>query len=343
MSRRRIVSFALFAALAAGLFVRLDRSAMWRSSEKRCFAVVAEMVRSGDWLVPRLDGALRLQKPPLFYWAGAAAAKLAGGHSLWTLRSVSAVMALALAASVFAVGCSLGDSRTGLLCTAMLAAMGLFYERGRTGDAEMLLALLVFSALAVFERLWRTRDARLLPALAALIGLGFLTKATAALLGILAPIVVWLVIHDRVRLALRPVVLAWGLVAAAIGLSWYAAILARVPDSRALLSELLVSPFGVQVGRDARHLHELWYYWPRFPMVTAPAGLLLPWLAYEGWKQHFWRDDPRLQFFATSFATLLLAWTFIPQKQMHYLLPLLPLLAVVSGRVLEQRFFAARA
>jgi len=248
--RRVALTLALFAAIAAGLFVHLDRGEMGRASEQRCFTVVSEMLRSGDWLVPRFEGALRLQKPPLFYWAGASAAALAGEQSLWTLRAVSAVAALALAACVFAVGRSFGDSRAGLLCTAVLGATWFFYDRGRTGDAEMLLALFVFAALAVFERLWRTRDARLLPALALLLGLGFLTKATAALLGVLAPIAVWLVLQRSTRLALRPAVLGWGLVAAAIGLSWYGAILARVPGSGALFSELLLSPFGVQ-GRAA--------------------------------------------------------------------------------------------
>jgi 4-amino-4-deoxy-L-arabinose transferase-like glycosyltransferase len=329
--------------MAAGLFVRLDRDRMWRSSEERCYAVVGEMVRSGDWLLPRLDGALRLQKPPLFYWAGAVAAKLAGGPSLWSLRSVSAVTALALAACVFAVGRSLGDFRTGLLSAAVLGASALFYIRGRVGDAEMLLSLLVFAALAAFERLWSTRDTRWLPALAVLVGLGFLTKATAALLGIFAPVVVWLAVHRSLRLALRPAVLGWAVVAAAIGVSWYVAILLLVPDAGRLLTELLLSPFGVKAGADAQHLRELWYYWPRFPLAAAPAGLLLPWLAYEAWKQRLFRDEPRLRFYATSFAVTLLAWTFVPQKQMHYLLPLVPLQAVVAGRVLEQRLLAARS
>jgi 4-amino-4-deoxy-L-arabinose transferase-like glycosyltransferase len=343
VSRRATGCCALFAAIALGLFVRLDAGPSRRASEERCYAVVGEMVRSGDWLLPRLNGALRLQKPPLFYWAGALAAELAGGPSLWSLRSVSAACALALAACLFAVGRSLADFRTGMLATGALGASVLFYDRGRIGDAEMLLALLVFGALALFERLWRTRDPRLLPALALLVGLGFLTKATAALLGIFAPIAAWLVIHDRVRLALRPAVLAWGLVAVALGLSWYAVILWRVPGSAALLTELLLSPFGVQVGGDARHLRELWYYWPRFPLSSAPTGLLLPWLAWEFWRTRFFRDEPRLQFFATSFWVLLLAWTFVPQKQIHYLLPLVPLQALVAGRLVAKRFFSARA
>jgi 4-amino-4-deoxy-L-arabinose transferase-like glycosyltransferase len=340
--RRAALVTLLFAVIAAGLFVRLGHFRMWRASEERCFEVVKEMVSSGDWLLPHFKGALRLQKPPLFYWAGAAAAKLAGGHSIVTLRSVSALFGLCLAATVFAVGQSLGGFRTAMLATALLGATALFYERGRTGDAEMLLALLVFGALAVFERLWRTRDSRLLPALAVLVGLGFLTKATAALLGVFPPIAVWLFAHHSLRLTLRPAVLAWGFVAAAIGLSWYAAILLFVPDSVELFRSFLLSPLGVQAGTDATHLREIYYYLPRFPLTSAATGLLLPWLAYEGWKQRLWRSDPRLCFFATSFVVTFLAWTLVPQKQMHYLLPLAPLQALVAARVIEQRFLDPR-
>src|SRR5262245_15953233 len=100
------------------------------------------MVDSGDWLVPRFEGLVRLQKPPLFDWTAAALAELAGGHSRLTLRSVSAASALALALAVFAVGRSLGGFSAGLCSTAVLAGCALFWNRGRIGDAEMLLALL---------------------------------------------------------------------------------------------------------------------------------------------------------------------------------------------------------
>jgi 4-amino-4-deoxy-L-arabinose transferase-like glycosyltransferase len=331
---------ALFAAIAAGLFVELDREKMWRSSEERCYAVVGEMLSSGDWLLPRLNGAVRLQKPPLFYWAAAATAELAGGLSLWTLRSVSALAALGLGALVFGAGVSLGGFRTGMLATGMLGASLLFYDRGRTGDAEMLLALLVFAALVLFERLWRTRDSRLAPVLALAVGLAFLTKATAALLSILAPIVLWLTVRDSLRLTLRPAALLWSGVALAIGVSWYVVILASVPDAAETFASFLVSPFGIRAGNDARHLRELWYYWPRFPISSAPTGLLLPWLAYEAYRQHFFRDQPSVQFWALGFVAALIGWTFVPAKQMHYLLPLVPMQALVAARVIEQRFFA---
>jgi 4-amino-4-deoxy-L-arabinose transferase-like glycosyltransferase len=342
-ARRRWISIGLFAVIAAGLFVRLGGDPLERSSEERCFAVVGEMVRSGDWLVPRLDGAPRLQKPPLYYWAGALAASLSGGPSLLSLRSVSAVAGLALALSVFLVAGSLGDFSTAACSSAALATTALFYVRGRVGDAEMLLTLLVFLALAVFERLWRTRERRLLPLLAVFVGLGFLTKATAALLCVATPIALWLALHKSLHLALRPVVLGWGLVAAAIGLSWYAVILLHVPGSVELFRAYLFGPLGTQAGTDATHLREIYYYWPRFPIVAAPAGLLLPWIAWEAWRQRLFRGDPSLQFFALAFVSLLAAWSLVPSKQVHYLLPLVPLQALVLGRLAAARFFAAPA
>ena len=336
---RRALALALFAAIAAGLFVRLGGDRLYPKSEARCFAVVGEMVRSGDWLVPKLDGEPRLQKPPLFYWTAAAVAELAGGHSLWTLRSVSALAALALAAAVFAVGRSLGGWPAGFCSAVALAAMALFWVRGRIGDAEMLLALLVFLALAAFERLWFTGERRMAPALALLVGLGFLTKATAALLGIGAPILAWLALQRSLRLAVSPRALAWAGAAAALGLSWYALILWRVPAAGEEFRAFLIGPFGYHaLHTDATHVRSPFYYLPRLPLQTLPAGLLLLPLAWEAWRERLWRADPRLHFYAVAFVAQLAAWSLVPGKQLHYVLGLLPLFAVIAGRRIAARF-----
>jgi 4-amino-4-deoxy-L-arabinose transferase-like glycosyltransferase len=334
VTRERVARALLFLCIAAGLFVNVGNDRAWRQSEERCAKVVAEMVRSGDWLVPRLDGAPRLQKPPLFYWAGAAAAEL-GGANLWTLRGVSGLAALALAAAVWQAGRALGDERTGNLCALMLAACALFFVRGRVGDAEMLLALCVFAALAVFEALWRTRQRKLLAPLALFVGLGFLTKATAALLCIFAPIVVWLALERRLDLALRPAVLGWAAVAAAIGLSWYVAIVLLVPEAAEALRAFVVAPLGHQAGSDATHLRSFLYYFPRLPVELLPASVLAPWLAWEGWRSRFWRDDASLRFWAVAFLAQLFGWSAVPSKQIHYLLPAVPVYAMLAGRSVD--------
>jgi 4-amino-4-deoxy-L-arabinose transferase-like glycosyltransferase len=321
--------------MAAGLWLAPQGDSP-PSSEERCVGVVEGMVATGNWLVPYLEGEPRLQKPPLYYWAGAAAVELTHRPVVVALRNVSVLVSLALAAAVFAYGSSLGGFVLGFASAAAVGASFLFYQRGRVGDAEPLLALLTFLALAAFETLWRTRDRRWLPALAAAVGLAFLTKATAALLDVFLPILAWLALHRSLGLALRPRVVAWAAVALAISLSWYAAILVHVPDSLALFREYLIGPLGVHAGgRDATHARELWYYL-RFPLFTAPVGILLPWVAWRAWKTRGFSDDPVARFLVLGLVTLFVAWSLVPSKQMHYLLPLVPLQALLLARVSMQ-------
>jgi len=105
-ARRVFVLVAVLAFVALELGYQLGAEHIWRAAEQRCNAVVNEMYRSGDWLVPRMGPTEppRLQKPPLFYWAATVAAKLAGGPSVVTLRSVSLLAGLGLVAAVFVWG-----------------------------------------------------------------------------------------------------------------------------------------------------------------------------------------------------------------------------------------------
>ena len=330
--RRATLVTALFAVMAAGLWLAPQRGSP-PSSEDRCVGVVESMVATGNWLVPYFEGEPRLQKPPLYYWAGAAVVELTHQPVVVALRDLSSLVSLALAAAVFAYGWSLGGFALGLASAAAVGASFLFYQRGRVGDAEPLLALLTFLALAAFETSWRTRDRRWLPALAVTVGLAFLTKATASLLDVFVPILAWLAFHRSLGLALRPRVLAWAALALAISLSWYVAILVHVPDSLELFRQYLIGPLGVHAGgRDAIHSRELWYY-VRFPLLTAPVGLLLPWIAWQARKTRGFSDDAVSRFLALALVTLFAAWSLVPSKQMHYLLPLVPLQALLVARL----------
>src|SRR5215467_11351078 len=92
-----LCALVLLGAFALPLWVGLASDPTGRISEQRCVMVVKGMVESGDWLVPRLGDAIRLQKPPLFYWAGAVTATLSHDTKPWSVRAVSACAALGLA------------------------------------------------------------------------------------------------------------------------------------------------------------------------------------------------------------------------------------------------------
>jgi len=98
------------------------------------------------------------------------------------------------------------------------------------------------------------------------------------------------------------------------------------------LREFFFVPLGAGHSDLASdHYHPLFWYLPRFFGVAAPAVVLLPWVVRDGWRSRFWRDVPVLRFAAASALALFVVWSIVPQKGRHYLLPILPLFALLVG------------
>src|SRR5688500_1334271 len=69
-----------FLLLSAGIGTR----GLMETSEGRYGSMAAEMARSGDFVVPRINGVKRFEKPPLSIWAMATSLALLG-ESEWAL------------------------------------------------------------------------------------------------------------------------------------------------------------------------------------------------------------------------------------------------------------------
>ena len=334
-----LAAAVLLGALALALFVGLDHPPSGRISEQRCLHVVRAMLRTGNWLVPELRGKPRLQKPPLFYWAGATVSKQRGGETSfatpWDLRVVSASAALGLAALVFAWGRAIAGPGVGLLAAALLAAMLQFLSSARRGDAEMLLAFLATAALFAFDRLDAQRRRALLPVFAGVAGLAILTKATAVVFAVALPILVYLWLRRELRVLRDPGVIATCAAALALGLSWYVAILIFVPGAFETLGHALVLPMGGKGSRgDSTHFRAPWWYLTVLPVRAAPASLVLPFVIWRLWRTRVYRDEPRMRFAALCFLVPFAAFSLLPQKQKHYTLAMLPGLALCSAEAL---------
>ena len=97
-SRRAIwISFAFSLVL---MFVGTWSSALWDADEPRFSEATRVMLATGDYVVPRLNGEFRFDKPVLFYWVQAI------GYLLFGIGEVGArlpsVLGLALAAALTA-------------------------------------------------------------------------------------------------------------------------------------------------------------------------------------------------------------------------------------------------
>ena len=92
----------LLAALAIAWFGTLGLRPLYKADESRYAEIPREMVVSGDWITPRLNGFKYFEKPPLQYWATAAFFKVFEVEDwaarLWTALTGFAGLFLVLAA-----------------------------------------------------------------------------------------------------------------------------------------------------------------------------------------------------------------------------------------------------
>ena len=82
-SRRHILW--LLAVMAILWFANLDYRHLAQPDEGRYAEIPREMLASGDWVTPRLNGLKYFEKPALQYWATGVAFQLFGEHE-WSAR-----------------------------------------------------------------------------------------------------------------------------------------------------------------------------------------------------------------------------------------------------------------
>ena len=128
---------------------KLGARALWSPDEGRYSEIPREMVVSGDYVTPRLNGIKYFEKPPFFYWLQSASIKLFG-LSEWSLRLWPAVFALLGCLAVYIAGRELFGRRTGLISSVVLATSGLYYAMGHIIDLDMAVSVLLSCALLAF-------------------------------------------------------------------------------------------------------------------------------------------------------------------------------------------------
>lgn len=315
-----------FALLAAGIGER----GLMETSEGRYGSMAAEMARTGDVVVPRLNGVKRFEKPPLALWAMAGSVAILGESEL-ALRlpgAVAATLAL-LVAYAMAGG---GKATDAPWAPLLLLASPLHFSLAKVLTTDVYLAL--FSALGllgVLRALDEPERAGVHLSLAALAtGLGFLTKGPVALVLVLLPALLEALSSRAwgdVRRLLSPLrLLLFTLVAA----PWFVAVTWRQPG----LLAWFVEERTVKVLASSRGFHAgpLFYYLPLLLVGLLPGIALLlgagPRRLRELWSSR------RHRLLILAVAAPLALFTASASKLATYVMPLaLPASVLAAGVV----------
>lgn len=319
---------------------------LWNPDEPRYVEVSREMRQTGDWFLPRLNGEIYGEKPPLYFWLVDAGERATGSYILGA-RAVSA-LAVALAALFTALlGAHLFDRRTGVFAAAIFASTVLVVEHGQKGLIDPTFACLVSGATyALVRARGETRTATASPErdapgpgsrlgfalLAALfMGAGTLAKGPLALL--LPAIGASAIgIPRRGWRGIPAGALLLGLaVSAALGFGWLH-LAAREAGAKAdWYWERMV--FRQTVGRLSdswSHEQPPWYYLEQLGWTFLPWLLLAPAAALAAWRAR--RDEPVRLGPLLWFAAVFFLFSAVSGKRPGYLLPIAPAFALVIGR-----------
>lgn len=152
---RRGALWFLLSLFAVIWFGSLDYRRLIDPDEGRYAEIPREMVVSGDWLTPRLNDLKYFEKPPLQYWATAAAYVAFGEHH-WTARLWSALTGfLGVLFTLFASR-RLFDPTTGWIAGMVLASSFLWNAIGHVNTLDMGVSALL--SAAVFALCLAQRD-----------------------------------------------------------------------------------------------------------------------------------------------------------------------------------------
>lgn len=304
--------------------------------------VARTMVRTGDFLNPRIHGVPFLDKPPLYFWCIAVCTSLFG-DGIFALR-LSSVLSGVLTALLVGVAADRGKGLAPGVAVAALLGSPLWFEYARRVYMEVPVGLCVLASLLALERAFRPdlsagqrRSWALLGGLG--LGLGFMIKSLVGLFPALA-VGVWALLESRGRVVLDRT--AWitaglaGLVLAVIALPWHVYQLRTQRDIfleftwKLHVEQQLLSAQPWSTGPAWFYLRVLLEQLPLFGLMTFSALCVVATRLMRGSRIE--RLDRLL---AVSIIVILAGLSVAETKKDLYLIPMVPITALLFARQIE--------
>ena len=324
-------SALLLALLGALLYFPSFAADELDDEEGRRALPAREMVESGDYVVPTLWGEPYLSKPPLYFWLVAAASTLTDGVNTASTRLPSVLATILTALLLCWFGKRLAGATTGLTAGALFLVTFSVIEKGSFGELEAVFTLTVFASVAaLYLASQGSRLALLLTALA--LGAALLTKGPPALVFFGAAAIAIAIAKRDKSFLWSPKLWLPVVVAVAISGAWTYFLLARPEVENAM------SKWGEQMSRGGLTDFGEYLQQRKSFVGSVFAGFFPPILIYLlalgtdlGRRVS---KEPAVRFGLFALALGLLFFLIMPGTQSRYVHPLLPLAALVAGRLL---------
>jgi len=314
--------------------------------EGRYVEIPREMVATGDYLTPHLNGLKYFEKPPLLYWVQAIPIKFFGIQE-WAMRLPLALFALLGCLMTYFFARRLYSRSTGLWSASILGSSLLYNSLARVITLDMgftfFMTLTLFSFLVASDEPHPTKR-RWWMYLAAIAGAG--AVLTKGLIGLVLPgmiIGIWLVVSQRWRRLRWLFIPSSLLIFLIVVLPWHILVSLKTPEFFDFY--FVREHFTRYLTTVHRRYQPFWFF---IPIILIG---LLPWTSFL-WRSFkaLWpksvascRENPQDLFF--------ILWTLVPvlffsasnSKLIPYILPIFPPLSIMIGYFIRNQLSDAKS
>ncbi len=292
--------------------------------ESRNIVTAREMVQDGNWLVPTMNGELRLEKPPLPTWIAAAIESI-HPHALDAQRMAAGVMALVWVAYLYLIAKYISRRRDfariavvvfitcyNVILMGRTATWDIYCHAFMMGGIYYLMRGLYDDRFFEHSHKWRWFVTS-----GVFMGLSFLSKGPVSFYALLLPAIITAVIYQRPYMRGKWLPLfVMILTTVIVGGWWYAYLYICHPEA---IDAVIKKESGNWAGHNVR---SWFYYWRYFTETGVWTILSLAALFIPYWRKHM-KDWRGYLIAITWVLASLVLLSLMPEKKTRYLLPMM--------------------
>ena len=300
--------------------------------ETRYLSVAWEMWHSHNFLVPHINGEPYSQKPPLLFWFIHLFWSVFG-VSEWAGRLVGPLFALGSMALTIKLARLLWPGQVQIKQAAAYILLGFWLWTVLASLTMFDTLLTFFSLLSLISLLQAAKGVSIWPwiGLGLSMGLGILAKGPVIFLFVVPSIILAPWWHRQHRISWRRwftsamLSLAGGLILASC---W--ALPAALAGGNDYSQAILFSQTAGRMVSSFAHKRPFYWYLLWTPLLFFPWFFYPP--SWRGWQKA--TADQSIRFCLCALIPPLLLLSFVSGKQIHYILPILPISALLLARII---------
>ena len=336
-----IISVLLLSALTS--FWMLPSQSL---DSHECFVSVTarEMIQNHEYVWPTMNGVPRLQKTPLCYWLVAGVAKLTGNVDELSARLPSALFAFLSAVAILYYLSQWLSLQIAAISTAVWSTSLAYIRCSHSARPDMVMAFFIVLCMLSFYSILISQNRRQQIIHGLIFWISFalanLAKGPAPVPYVLIPVAVYMIFSKQWHIVARMLPLVGSFIFLVIVLPWPLFIANRLNwDLIVWKHEFVDRLFGNYDSGDK----PVYYYLLIMFKYTMPWVVFLPIALFTPFYKVWRTKRPIITYLWIWFVADIIFLSLSGGKRQHYILPLIPPIAIVIGIILNDMFFSRKA